>query len=95
MQSQLVCNGCRSTLLYPRAATNVCCPLCSTITSAPPPPPDMQSQLVCNGCRSTLLYPRAATNVCCPLCSTITSAPPPPPGNFQDLYLLQLTPLMI
>lgn len=37
MQSQLVCNGCRSLLLYPRGATNVCCALCNTITSVPPP----------------------------------------------------------
>lgn len=37
MQSQLVCNGCRSILLYPRGATNVCCALCNTITSVPPP----------------------------------------------------------
>ena len=37
MQSQVVCNGCRSLLLYPRGATNVCCALCNTITSVPPP----------------------------------------------------------
>ncbi|XP_022721279.1 uncharacterized protein LOC111278856 [Durio zibethinus] len=37
MQSQLVCSGCRSILLYPRGATNVCCALCTTITQSPPP----------------------------------------------------------
>ncbi|KAK9227039.1 hypothetical protein WN943_012088 [Citrus x changshan-huyou] len=37
MQSQLVCSGCRSVLLYPRGATNVCCALCNTITSVPIP----------------------------------------------------------
>ncbi|KAL5141467.1 Protein LSD1 [Glycine soja] len=37
MRSQLVCNGCRSILVYPRGATNVCCALCNTITSVPPP----------------------------------------------------------
>ncbi|KAK2975287.1 hypothetical protein RJ640_022736 [Escallonia rubra] len=33
MQSQLVCNGCRTVLLYPRGAVNVCCALCNTVTS--------------------------------------------------------------
>lgn len=37
MQSQLVCSGCRSILLYPRGATNVCCALCNIITPVPPP----------------------------------------------------------
>lgn len=37
MQSQLVCNGCRNVLLYPRGATNVCCAICNTITPVPPP----------------------------------------------------------
>jgi len=37
MQSQLVCNGCRNVLLYPRGATNVCCAICITITPVPPP----------------------------------------------------------
>ncbi|KAJ0017572.1 hypothetical protein Pint_11400 [Pistacia integerrima] len=37
MQSQVVCNGCRSVLLYPRGASNVCCALCNTITSVPLP----------------------------------------------------------
>ncbi|CAL5346508.1 unnamed protein product [Camellia sinensis] len=37
MQSQIVCSGCRSILLYPRGASNVCCALCNAITSVPPP----------------------------------------------------------
>ncbi|CAK7357421.1 unnamed protein product [Dovyalis caffra] len=37
MQSQVVCRGCRSVLLYPSGAPNVCCALCSTVTSIPPP----------------------------------------------------------
>lgn len=37
MRSQLVCSGCRNILVYPRGASNVCCALCNTITSAPPP----------------------------------------------------------
>lgn len=31
MQEQLVCRGCRTTLMYPRGAINVCCALCRTI----------------------------------------------------------------
>ncbi|KAB5521799.1 hypothetical protein DKX38_026118 [Salix brachista] len=37
MQSQVVCRGCASVLLYPSGATNVCCALCSTVTSIPSP----------------------------------------------------------
>ncbi|THU46852.1 hypothetical protein C4D60_Mb09t09290 [Musa balbisiana] len=37
MQSQLVCSGCRSILLYPRGATDVRCAICSTITAAASP----------------------------------------------------------
>ncbi|KAM0001811.1 putative transcription factor Znf-LSD family [Helianthus debilis subsp. tardiflorus] len=37
MQSQIVCSGCRSILLYPRGASNVCCALCNAVTSVPPP----------------------------------------------------------
>ncbi|RYR64590.1 hypothetical protein Ahy_A03g010666 isoform B [Arachis hypogaea] len=75
MQSQLVCNGCRSILLYPRGATNVCCALCNTITSVPPPGMEM-SQLVCGGCRTLLMYTRGATSVRCSCCQTVNLAPP-------------------
>ncbi|KAG6492333.1 hypothetical protein ZIOFF_047289 [Zingiber officinale] len=34
MQSQVVCSGCRTVLLYPRGATEVRCAICSTITPA-------------------------------------------------------------
>ncbi|KAL3637010.1 hypothetical protein CASFOL_019309 [Castilleja foliolosa] len=37
MQSQIVCSGCRSLLMYPSGASNVCCALCNTITNVPPP----------------------------------------------------------
>ncbi|KAL1327986.1 hypothetical protein AAHE18_13G342700 [Arachis hypogaea] len=77
MQSQLVCNGCRSILLYPRGATNVCCALCNTITSVPPPGMEM-SQLVCGGCRTLLMYTRGATSVRCSCCQTVNLAPPAP-----------------
>lgn len=36
MQSQIVCTGCRTVLLYPRGATNVCCAICNVITAVPP-----------------------------------------------------------
>ncbi|WVZ26630.1 hypothetical protein V8G54_005174 [Vigna mungo] len=74
MQSQLVCNGCRSLLLYPRGATNVCCALCNTITSVPPPGMDM-SQLYCGGCRTLLMYTRGATSVRCSCCHTVNLVP--------------------
>ncbi|KAH1232534.1 Protein LSD1 [Glycine max] len=74
MRSQLVCNGCRSILVYPRGATNVCCALCNTITSVPPPGMDM-SQLYCGGCTTLLMYTRGATSVRCSCCHTINLVP--------------------
>ncbi|CAN1828636.1 Protein LOL2 [Linum perenne] len=74
MQSQLMCNGCRSILLYPRGASNVCCALCNTITTVPPPGMDM-SQLICGGCRTLLMYTRGATSVRCSCCHTVNLAP--------------------
>lgn len=74
MQSQLVCNGCRSILLYPRGATNVCCSLCSTVTPVPPPGMEM-TQLICGGCRTLLMYARGATSVRCSCCHTVNIAP--------------------
>ncbi|XWS16679.1 hypothetical protein CRYUN_Cryun34aG0111500 [Craigia yunnanensis] len=74
MQSQLVCSGCRSILLYPRGATNVCCALCSTISQVPLPGMEM-AQLICGGCRTLLMYTRGATSVRCSCCQTINLAP--------------------
>ncbi|KAJ7954411.1 Protein LSD1 [Quillaja saponaria] len=74
MQSQLACSGCRSILLYPRGATNVCCALCNTITSVPPPGMEM-AQLICGGCRTLLMYTRGATSVRCSCCHTVNLAP--------------------
>ncbi|WRX27159.1 Snf7 family - like 8 [Theobroma cacao] len=73
MQSQLVCSGCRSILLYPRGAANVCCALCNTVTQVPPPGNDM-AQLICGGCRTLLMYTRGATSVRCSCCHTINFA---------------------
>ncbi|KAK9267105.1 hypothetical protein L1049_009524 [Liquidambar formosana] len=74
MQSQLVCNGCRSILLYPRGASNVCCAICSTVTPVPPPGMEM-AQLICGGCRTLLMYTRGATSVRCSCCHTVNIAP--------------------
>ncbi|KAI4303641.1 hypothetical protein MLD38_039246 [Melastoma candidum] len=74
MQSRLVCNGCRSILLYPRGALNVFCALCSTITSVPPPGMEM-AQLLCGGCCTLLMYIRGATSVRCSCCHTGNLAP--------------------
>ncbi|KAJ4981087.1 hypothetical protein NE237_031924 [Protea cynaroides] len=70
MQGQLVCNGCRNLLLYPRGATNVRCAICSTVTPAPLPGMET-AQLVCGGCRTLLMYTRGATSVRCSCCHTV------------------------
>ncbi|XP_072987705.1 protein LOL3 [Typha latifolia] len=75
MQSQVVCNGCRSLLLYPRGATSVCCAICSTITSVPPLGMEM-AQVICGGCRTLLMYARGATSVRCSCCSTVNLVRP-------------------
>ncbi|KAI3790493.1 hypothetical protein L2E82_03572 [Cichorium intybus] len=74
MQSQIVCSGCRSILLYPRGASNVCCALCNAVTSVPPPGMEMD-QLICGGCRTLLMYTRGATSVRCSCCHTVNLAP--------------------
>lgn len=71
MQSQIVCSGCRNILLYPRGATNVCCALCNSVTSA-----DM-AQLICGRCRTLLMYARGATSVRCSCCNTINTTQAP------------------
>ncbi|OAY83705.1 protein LOL2 [Ananas comosus] len=70
MQSQIVCNGCRSVLLYPRGATSVCCAVCNTISPVRLPGMDT-AQLICGGCRTLLMYNRGATSVRCSCCNTI------------------------
>ncbi|KAI3496226.1 hypothetical protein L1887_38581 [Cichorium endivia] len=74
MQSQIVCSGCRSILLYPRGASNVCCALCNTVTSVPPPGTEM-AQLICGGCHTLLMYTRGATSVRCSCCHIVNLAP--------------------
>ncbi|XP_004293683.1 PREDICTED: uncharacterized protein LOC101291798 [Fragaria vesca subsp. vesca] len=74
MQSQLVCSGCRSILLYPRGASNVCCALCNIITPVPPPGTEM-AQLICGGCRTLLMHTSGATSVRCSCCHTVNLAP--------------------
>mmetsp|Transcript_54780 Transcript_54780/g.174038 ORF Transcript_54780/g.174038 Transcript_54780/m.174038 type:complete len:115 (+) Transcript_54780:172-516(+) len=51
-QSQIICTGCRTLLVYPQGASNVRCALCNQITSVPPAGTEM-AQLVCGGCRCT------------------------------------------
>ncbi|KAJ0239352.1 Protein LSD1 [Hirschfeldia incana] len=89
MQDQLVCHGCRNTLMYPRGATNVRCALCHIVNMVPlhphPPPPhhhgiDM-AHIVCGGCRTMLMYTRGASSVRCSCCQTVNLVPGPPPSN--------------
>ncbi|XP_056856438.1 protein LSD1 isoform X3 [Raphanus sativus] len=87
MQDQLVCHGCRNTLVYPRGATNVRCALCNTINMVPlhphpPPPPHHHAHLgmdmahiVCGGCRTMLMYTRGANSVRCSCCQTVNLVP--------------------
>ncbi|KMZ65209.1 Zinc finger protein LSD1 [Zostera marina] len=78
MQSQIVCAGCRSTLLYSMGATNVRCAICNTITLVSQPPTQStasdMAQLFCGGCRTLLMYPNGATNVRCTRCNTINAS---------------------
>ncbi|KAK6118286.1 hypothetical protein DH2020_047959 [Rehmannia glutinosa] len=74
MQSQLVCNGCRTILLYPSGATNVCCAICNMVNAVPPPGMDM-AQLICGGCRTLLMHARGATSVRCSCCHTVNLVP--------------------
>lgn len=72
-QSQIICSGCRTLLVYPQNATNVRCALCHTITAALPS--GMESaQLLCGGCRTLLMYARGATSVQCSICHTVNLA---------------------
>ncbi|KAM3254090.1 hypothetical protein ACQJBY_047923 [Aegilops geniculata] len=80
MQSQIVCHGCRSVLLYPRGAPSVCCAVCHAVTNAPPPGMEM-AHLICVGCRTLLMYTRNATTVRCSCCDTVNLARPAPPVN--------------
>ncbi|CAA2950190.1 Hypothetical predicted protein [Olea europaea subsp. europaea] len=74
MQTQVVCGGCRTVLLYPRGATNVCCALCNAVTAVPPPGMEM-AQLICRGCRTLLMHTRGATSVRCSCCRTVNLVP--------------------
>ncbi|KAK9697033.1 hypothetical protein RND81_08G010600 [Saponaria officinalis] len=82
MQSQLVCNGCRTILLYPRGAPNVRCALCNTVTPVQPTGLDMD-QIICGRCHTLLMYTRGATSVRCLCCHTVnlTNANPSPAPN--------------
>ncbi|XP_062211897.1 protein LOL3-like [Phragmites australis] len=75
MQSQIVCHGCRTVLLYPRGAPSVCCAVCQAITTVPPPGLEM-AQLICGGCRTLLMYTRNADTVRCSCCNTVNLVRP-------------------
>lgn len=71
--AQLVCNGCRVLLSYPRGANRVQCSICQTVTQVP-----VYGHLVCGGCSIMLMYPMGAQSVKCSVCQYITPAPPTP-----------------
>ncbi|XP_073280420.1 protein LOL2-like isoform X1 [Primulina huaijiensis] len=74
MQSQVVCGGCRTVLLYPRGATNVRCSICNMVTPVLPTGMDM-AQLICGGCRTLLMHAQGATSVRCSCCHTVNLVP--------------------
>ncbi|XP_075481923.1 protein LSD1-like isoform X2 [Primulina tabacum] len=74
MQSQVVCGGCRTVLLYPRGATNVRCSICNTVTPVLPTGMDI-AQLICGGCRTLLMHAQGATSVRCSCCHTVNLVP--------------------
>lgn len=80
MQNQIVCRGCRTVLLYPRGASNVCCAICNVVTPVPPAGMEM-AQLICGGCRTLLMHPRGATSVRCSCCHTANLVPAPTAPN--------------
>ncbi|XP_074269582.1 protein LOL2 isoform X1 [Silene latifolia] len=82
MQSQVVCNGCRTILLYPRGAPNVRCAVCNTITPVQPSGVEMD-QIICGRCHTLLMYTRGATSVRCLCCHTVnlTNMNPSPAPN--------------
>ncbi|KAK9909068.1 hypothetical protein WJX75_006709 [Coccomyxa subellipsoidea] len=75
-QSQVVCAGCRTLLMYPQGAQNVRCARCGHITAVPPAGGGDMAQLVCSNasCRVVLMYPRGASQVQCSMCSTVNCA---------------------
>ncbi|XP_038680204.1 protein LSD1-like [Tripterygium wilfordii] len=74
MQSQHVCGGCRSILLYPRGAANIICTRCNIVTSFAPPGMEM-FQIICGVCRALLSYARGDTIVRCLYCHAMNLAP--------------------
>eukprot|EP00245_Coleochaete_scutata_P006479 TRINITY_DN20935_c0_g1_i1.p1 TRINITY_DN20935_c0_g1~~TRINITY_DN20935_c0_g1_i1.p1 ORF type:complete len:213 (+),score=23.54 TRINITY_DN20935_c0_g1_i1:147-785(+) len=71
--SQVVCSGCRTLLVYPNSAANVRCALCNVITQVPSSGSEM-AQLICHGCRTLLMYIRGATSVQCSCCHAVNLA---------------------
>ncbi|XP_057537323.1 protein LSD1-like isoform X3 [Amaranthus tricolor] len=70
MQSQLVCSGCRTILLYPRGAPNVRCAICDTVSPVQPTGLEMD-QIICGCCHTLLMYSRGALSVRCLCCRTV------------------------
>lgn len=75
-QSQLMCGGCRTMLLYPQGAHNVRCARCSHINPVNASTSSDMAQLSCSNpqCRVQLMYPRGAMQVQCSLCGTLNDA---------------------
>ena len=76
LQAQIMCQGCRSLLMYPQGAEHVRCARCSFITPVSGANSSDMAQLSCSNpsCRCQLAYPRGARHVQCSLCNTLNDA---------------------
>ncbi|XP_021737721.1 protein LSD1-like [Chenopodium quinoa] len=83
MQSQVVCNGCRTVLLYPRGATNVRCAVCNIVTPVQSTAATglEMDQIICGCCHTLLMYSRGATSVRCLCCHTVNLTNSSPVSN--------------
>lgn len=76
LQAQIMCQGCRSLLMYPQGAEHVRCARCSFISPAAGTSSADMAQISCSNpsCRCQLAYPRGARHVQCSLCNTLNDA---------------------
>ncbi|CAI5500931.1 unnamed protein product, partial [Closterium sp. Naga37s-1] len=103
-QSQIVCTGCRTLLVYPNNASNVRCALCRTLlmyvrgatsvqcscchTVNLSSDPNHVAHINCGGCGMTLVYAMGARSVKCAVCQFVTQVMVPP-ANIQPLQQQQ------
>jgi len=80
---QVVCGGCRQTLLYALGAQQVECASCRytnrvttqgpRIHTLPPNAPNIPAYFRCSGCSVVLVFPMGASAVRCTVCHCVTN----------------------